>query len=350
MFGIRYIKSQPTVHLIQYRNGSIVRSGIGQSLFYYAPVSTVVAIPVASIDVPFMLELVTGDFQTVTVQGQVSYRIVDAERISTLIDFSLDMSAKNYVSEDPEKLDNRVVTQAEIVIQQFIKSRRLQDVLSAAGDIAVVTQKELSEHEAFNTYALEIQSVAIQAIKPTPDIARALEAQAREANLQHADDAVYLRRIAAVKHEQSIREKELDTEIAVQEKQKQIEEARMEKEAVVASKRNELKAEQMNVDVQLEDHRKALVESEAENIRTRAEAESYRLDSMMKAFDSTDPKTLQALATIGMEPAQMIAQAFTGMADNAGKIGQLTMSPDLLQSLMSSTDNLKNNVRDNEAV
>lgn len=335
MFGIRYIKSQPTVHLIQYRNGRIARSGTGQSFFYYSPVSTLVAVPVASIDAPFMLELVTGDFQTVTVQGQVGFRIVDAEKISTMMNFSLDASGKNYVSDDPERLANRVVTQAEIVIQQFIQSRRLQEVLNAAGDIAVSAQRVLSAQEEFAAFGLEILSVAIQAVKPTPDIARALEAQAREANLQSADDAVYLRRIASVEHEQSIREKELDTEIAVQEKQKQIEEARMEKEATVAAKRNKLNAEQMHADVLLENSKKELVEFETQNIRTRAEAEAYRLDSMMNAFNSTDPKTLQALASIGMEPAQLIAQAFSGMADNASKIGQLNMSPDLLQSLVS---------------
>ena len=99
MFGIRHIKSQPTMHLMQYRNGQMVRSGAGESFFYYSPLSTVIAIPVASIDAPFMFELITGDFQSVTVQGLVSYRISDAERMAGLLDFSLDASGKHYESE-----------------------------------------------------------------------------------------------------------------------------------------------------------------------------------------------------------------------------------------------------------
>ena len=43
------------------------------------------------------------------------------------------------------------------------------------------------------------------------------------------------------------------------------------------------------------------------------------------------------LAAIGMEPSQLIAQAFGGLADNAGKIGQLNVSSELLESLMKPT-------------
>ena len=36
-----------------------------------------------------------------------------------------------------------------------------------------------------------------------------------------------------------------------------------------------------------------------------------------------------------MDPAQLIAQAFGGIADKAEKIGQLNMSPELLNSLLT---------------
>jgi hypothetical protein len=39
MFGIRFIKSQPTVHLMQFRAGKVVREGSGQSFYYYAVAS-----------------------------------------------------------------------------------------------------------------------------------------------------------------------------------------------------------------------------------------------------------------------------------------------------------------------
>jgi hypothetical protein len=37
MFGIRFIKSQPTTYLIEYKSGKIVRQGAGISFLYFAP-------------------------------------------------------------------------------------------------------------------------------------------------------------------------------------------------------------------------------------------------------------------------------------------------------------------------
>jgi hypothetical protein len=107
MLGIRFIKSQPTVHLMQFRAGKLVREGAGQSFYYYAPLSTLVAVPVASQDRAFILELVTADFQSVTVQGQVTYRVTDPRRTAAMMDFALRADG-SYVSEDPLRLGERL--------------------------------------------------------------------------------------------------------------------------------------------------------------------------------------------------------------------------------------------------
>src|SRR5688572_20790070 len=114
MFGVRFIKAQPTVHLMQFKRGRVVREGAGQSFFYYAPVSTVVAVPIASADHPFMLSLTTSDFQNVTVQGQVTYRVNEPQRIARLMDFSLAPSGRGYASDDPKRLGDRVAMQVEV--------------------------------------------------------------------------------------------------------------------------------------------------------------------------------------------------------------------------------------------
>jgi len=337
MFGFRYLKVQPTVHVMQYRDGRVVRSSVGGSFFYFSPLSTIVRIPVATLDAPFMLELTTADFQTVTVQGQVGYRICDVERIAGMMDFSLNPGSQGYASDDPERLQNRIVTLTEIEIQQFLQSRSLKEVLNVSVNIANTVHSELLSLAELDALGIEITSVSIQAVKPIPDIARALEAEAREANLKSADDAVYQRRIAGVDNERSIRQKELETEIAVQQKQKEIEEAKMETKTSVAQKRSVLEEQQVIADIELESRRKELVANQTENMRTRAEAEAFRLDSLMEVFKSTNPKTIQFLASASMNPDQLIAQAFNGMAENADKIGQLNMSPDLLQGLLGET-------------
>ena len=54
MFGIRYLKASPTTHVIQFRQGAIVREGAGLAFFYYAPTSVIAQVPLASSDVPFV--------------------------------------------------------------------------------------------------------------------------------------------------------------------------------------------------------------------------------------------------------------------------------------------------------
>ena len=339
MFGIRFIKSQPTVHLMQFRAGKVVREGSGLSFFYYGPTATLVAVPVASQDRPFILELVTADFQSVTVQGQVTYRISDPRRTAAMMDFSLAKNGQSYVSEDPKRLGDRVAQQVEVIVQQAVQAMELKAALRASAAIARTAQAELAAQPEIAALGLEILGVSVMAVKPTPDIARALEAEARESNLKAADDAVYLRRMSAVENERAIRQNELDTDIAVEQKKRQIRETQMEAKATLMRKENALRNEQMAADVELEGQRKAFVAGQAENSRTLAEAEAYRVAAVMQALEKADPRIVNALAAAGMQPGQLIAQAFGGIAERAERIGQLNVSPDLLQGLMNASAN-----------
>jgi hypothetical protein len=101
-FGFRYLKMPPTSFVIQYVNGQPRRSGLGLSFFYLPMNSVIVSVPVSSVDVPFVFNEISADFQSVTIQGQLTYRVTDAARLSKLLDFSIN-SAGAYVSEDPKK-------------------------------------------------------------------------------------------------------------------------------------------------------------------------------------------------------------------------------------------------------
>jgi hypothetical protein len=108
----------------------------------------------------------------------------------------------------------------------------------------------------------------------------------------------------------------------------------MDAEASVVAKKNELREAGMVADIALEGKRKDFVELNAGNTRTLADAEAYRVGALMKIFEGVDTRVIQALAAAGMQPAQLIAQAFTGIAERAERIGQLNVSPDLLQTLL----------------
>ena len=64
---------------------------------------------------------------------------------------------------------------------------------------------------------------------------------------------------------------------------------------------------------------------------------AYTLTETLKPLRDLDWKTLMMLGGKNAEPKTMVALAFQQMAENAQKIGELNISPDLLRSLIGNT-------------
>jgi hypothetical protein len=315
MFGIRYFKAAPTTFVFQYVNGRVKREGTGLSFFYFAPHSTLVTVPVGSTDVPFIFTETTADFQAVTVQGHLTFRVADPRRLAALLDYSVRANGSR-VSEDPDKLPPRITFAAQQAMRAEVQGRTLRATLVEADLIAQRVQAALAAAPALAALGVELLSFSVLAIKPLPETAKALEAEARERLLREADDAIYLRRNNAVEQERKIRENELNTEVAVQAKQRQIEETRLAGQ------------------IALEEQRRQLVATEADNSKTRADAQAYAVEATLKPLAALDPKALQVLASRGIDPRLLVAMAFQEIAANATKVGNLNISPDLLETLL----------------
>ena len=335
MIGIKFIKVQPTTYLLQYRGGKIVREGLGLSFFYYGPTTSLVAVPVASTDTPFIFQKTTADFQAVTIQGQVTYRISEPKRLAALLNYTLEKDGDTYVSEDPEKLPERVIHVINVIARAELQKLPLREAIRASDTLAQAVKARLVAAEEITSLGLEVLGLSILAIKPTPETARALEAETREQLFREADEAVYARRNSAVEQERAIKGNELNTEIAVENKKRQIRETQMEAERTVQEKKHLVLKEALEANIGMEDRRKSLVALAGENAKAEADARAYGVSSTMKALGSADAKILQALATTGMKPEQLIAFAFQELAARADKIGQLNISPDLLRELLT---------------
>ena len=72
----------------------------------------------------------------------------------------------------------------------------------------------------------------------------------------------------------------------------------------------------------------------AANSREQADADAYAVEAKMKAFTVLPVENLKAMALANMQPEQLMAMAFEAMAQNAGKIGELNISPDLFGQMM----------------
>ena len=172
------------------------------------------------------------------------------------------------------------------------------------------------------------------AIKATPEMARALETETREKLQQDADQAIYERRNFAVEQERKIKETELNTEIAVEEKKKQIDEKKMETEIQQADNDRKLREMKVQADIAVENQRKLLIDQKTANERKEAETQGFVIETTLKPYKDIDWKTLTALNN-NPDPRFNIALAFRQLAENADKIGNLNISPELLDSLLT---------------
>ncbi|QDE71381.1 hypothetical protein BHS09_32815 [Myxococcus xanthus] len=315
---IGYMKAAPTTYVMRFEAGKVVREGAGLSFFYWKPSATLVSVPLSSADVPFVFNEVTRDFQAVTLQGQLTWRVTDPRRLASLLDYSLGPTGR-YHSDDPEKLEERLVQVAQVRARSVVQGLTLREVLVRSDAIEQQVLAALAVAEPVKALGVEVMAFSLLSVKPAPEMARALEAEAREALQRNADEAIYARRNAAVEQERRIKESELATELAVEARQRQIREAKM------------------AADIAVEEQRAALMTRWSDNERQAADARAYALEKTLAPVRGVDWKTLMATSAGGGDPALNIALAFREMAENAQRIGELNVSPDLLRSLVGAT-------------
>lgn len=336
MFGIKFVKVQPTTYLMVYNGGRITREGTGLALFYFAPTTSLVAVPTESTDAAFIFQEITGDFQEVTVQGQVTYRIAIPQKTSQMLNFTLNPQGTAYASDDPKKLPQRLVNHLQVITRMELQKLPLREALRSSDALTHTILERMQGLSEVSELGVEVMGFSILAIKPNPETARALETEMREQLLQEADSAVYARRNAAVQQERSIKENELNTELAVEQKKRQIREATMDAEIAVQEKQHAMAMSAVQSKISVEKQNKTLFALSAENARIMTDAKAYEISATLKPLREMDAKQLEVLATHGMDSGQLIAQAFRQLSENAEKIGELNVSPDLLHSLMNN--------------
>lgn len=332
MFGIHYLKSSPNQYIIHYQHGKPLRSGQGLSFFYYSPTSSIVSVPTNSADAPFIFHEMSADFQPLTLQGQLTYRIADPEKIALLLDYTFEASA--YLSEDPEKLPQRLVNLAQVQARAALQVLPLRQAIHASDQIAAAVLERLTKGEAAAALGVEILSLSIQSVRPSPEMARALEAEAREDLLRQADLALYDRRNASVEQERRIKENELNTEIAVESKKRRIRETKVNADLAVEALEQQVRQSKLAGQIGLESERKRLVEQRAENTRTEADVQAYAVQASLRPLGELDPAVLKMISLHSADPRLMISSALKELAENAAKIGTLNITPDLLTMLM----------------
>jgi len=375
MFGIKYIKFDSMTYVVQYKNGKIIQEGRGLSFYYYAPSSSIAAIPIGSDDVQFIFNESTADFQTISIQGAITYKIENPKQLAELLDFTVDAKGA-YKKTDYDKLGQRLINEAQTSTSAFIQGIELKQALRSAKTIEEKIISGLKNSRAVQLLGIEPVGVNIIAIKPDPKTEKALEAATRESLQKQADLATYERRNFGVEQERMIKETELNTEIAIEEKKKQIvdkqgqtdvlkqenirklSEMKLDAETAIEKKKmeNKIAAEENNrllremkilADIKIETERTTLTSLEVQNLKAKSDAKVYEIAAILEHYKNMDWKIIQAMNGNSGNAHDNIALAFRELAENTQKIGTLNITPDLLQSLVQQNQSIIQQRNDN---
>ncbi|MFJ5999466.1 SPFH domain-containing protein [Streptomyces sp. NPDC092370] len=329
--GLRHLRGAPTAHIRHHRAGRLLHDGPGLSFWFRSLTAALSEIPVDDRELAMTFHARTSDFQDVTVQATVTYRIDDPGVAAARLDFSIDPDTGVWRGAPLEQLATLLTETA----QQHALDVLARTPLAAALVDGVSSVREriaagLEAEPRLPATGIEVVAVRVVALRPEPEVERALRTPAREQIQQEADRATYGRRALAVERERAIAENELASKIELARREEQLVDqrgtnARREAEEHAAADAVRAQAEAART-VRLAEAEAAravrLSRAEAEGARELGEARAQAQAAWLRVHAEVDVATLHALTG-------------TRLAENLPRIESVTVSPDVLTGLLA---------------
>jgi regulator of protease activity HflC (stomatin/prohibitin superfamily) len=251
----RHLRAEPNQFILHFRRGRLVRKGIGLA-YWFSPLSAAVAqVPAEDCETTFVLSERCDDFQTVTVQCTVTYRISDPERAALRTNFSISLANGSWLEKPLERIAALLSQRAQHPARAYLMGVPIVEAARAgAGLIQQPIEAALRSDPEIEALGIQIVSVQIDRIAPTAELEKAIQTPAREAIQQRADEAVFERRAFAVEKERTIKENELATELELARRQEEL-----------------IRQQGANARLQAQE------ESEADRLRSEAEARRHQI-------------------------------------------------------------------------
>lgn len=321
----RHLRADATAHVLLFRRGRLRRSGPGLSAWFLPLDTTLAEVPLEDRELTLVLHGRSADFQEVSAQGALTFRVADPARLAARVDFGLDPVRGVHLRQPLEQLDRILGERAQQLALDWFVATPVREVLSEGQTRLREALEALVADPALAGMGLEVVSVRIAHVRPSPDLEKALEAPMREHIKQEADEAAFQRRALAVEKERAIQENEL---------QNRIELARREESLIDQQGRNARREAEERAEAEAIAARAAAVrtrleaeaEADADRQRTQAEAEGVR--AVEGARSEAEAVRLEALGALG--PAALLALGVRDLAGKLERIDHLNLGPDLL--------------------
>lgn len=291
----QHYQGLPTSHVIRFKAGKRVASGPALSFWFRELNTTIVEVPKDDQELPFIFQARSADFQDVTVQGIVTYRVTNAETAANRIDFSIDVETGNWRVDPKVKIESLLTQIAQARSVAYLSAHPLEDLLdgTALGILQDHIQDALTMDPSVAGTGLEIASVTVSSVKPRADVEKALQVPTFEALNEKADQATFDRRAKAVEKERTIQQNELDTQLELNKKRETL----LEQERVNTLKSTQTQVETNRINTEAAAERTLIsANAEAEAIRVRETAEIEAERERLALLDGVPTETLVAVA------------------------------------------------------
>src|SRR6185437_16078226 len=216
----------------------------------------------------------TSDFADVTVQATVTYRISEPTAAAQRLDFSVDPERGTWRAQPLDQVATLLAELAQQPALDLLARLPLTEALTAGiAPVREAVSTALSSDPRLAETGVSVASARVVAIRPEPDLERALQTPTREAVQQDADRATYARQAQAVEQERAIAENELQNKIELARREQQL----VEQHGANSRRRVELEAaaEQARV--------LAIAEAEKERVLAVAKADGVRAVGLAEA-------------------------------------------------------------------
>ncbi|MFE0516020.1 SPFH domain-containing protein [Streptomyces sp. NPDC058964] len=376
--GWRHLRGAPTAHIRHHRSGELAHDGPGLSFWFRSLTAALSEVPVDDRELAMTFHARTSDFQDVTVQATVTYRISDPAVAAARLDFSIDPDTGVWRGAPLEQLGTLLTETAQ---QHALAVLARTPLASALVDGVSAVRERITEglgaEPRLPATGIEVVAVRVVALRPEPEVERALRTPAREQIQQEADRATYERRAVAVERERTIAENELASQIELARREEQLVEQRgtntrreAEEHAAADAVRAQAEAARTVRLAEAEaarsvklaeaeaDRSVRLADAEARRTTLLAEAEAGRTARLAEGEAARGDRVARAEAEGAREVGEARAQAqaawlrvhadagvdgvatlhaltATRLAENLPRIDSVTVSPDVLTGLLA---------------
>ncbi len=318
-FGWRHLRAASTSHIRHLRRGRVAHQGAGIAFWFRPLVSVLSEVPVDDRELAMLFHARTADFQDVTVQATVTFRITAPDTAATRLDFDIDPDTGVWRAAPLEQIGSLLTETAQQHALHLLARTALADALTDGVDAVRARMAEgLAAEPRLTETGLEVIAVRVVAVRPEPEVERALRTPARERIQQQADRATYERRAVAVERERAISENELDSRIELARREEQLVAQQGANARRQAEEETAVEAVRATAEA---GRRTTLATAEAEAVRTLGAATAAAEADRLAAHQRIDPAVLHAVALLEL-------------AGNLPKVDRLTLTPDVLTDLL----------------